>query len=206
MSSDGLANFASLMTIFAALGGVGAAWFGLFAWKAQSKWDVDTQTAQRILVLLYKHKDALAGVRNPFVWTGESDAAIAGKEVPGDKSRLRFFETASVYEKRWERVRLIRADLYPLILEGQAIWEREFIDLFKPIWNLENELAGIVRNYLDGMNPENDEDTRREYRKIRLGKRDVLHDSLAASDPFNLDYNCALTPVEDFLRRKLGRK
>lgn len=206
MSVDGFTNFVNTMTVLAAVGGVGAAWLGLFTWKAQSKWNVDNQVAHRILVLLYRHKDALGSVRNPALRSSEVDSALNGKEVPEDRNLKNHLESSAVYQRRWDKVREIRADIYPNLLEGQALWGKEFLDLFRPIWKLEAELAGVVRNYIDASDPSAEEETRREYSRILKGKRDILFDTLSDDDEFRGDHEKQLFPIENFLREKLGRR
>ena len=53
------------------------AWKGLGAWKQQLKGRADHELARRILVLLYKYRDAIDGGRNPAIWGHEM-------EVPED--------------------------------------------------------------------------------------------------------------------------
>ncbi|MEO6300860.1 MAG: hypothetical protein ABIV25_04580, partial [Paracoccaceae bacterium] len=199
-------NFANLVTILAASGGVVAAWIGLFTWKAQSKWDLDNQIAHKILVLLYRHKDSLSAVRYIAILRGETDDAVAGKDLPTDQRRRKFVEIASVYEKRWSKVGLIRSELYPLLLEGQALWGKSFNDMFNPLWVLERELVGVVRIFLAAIDPENSVEMQNEYSKIRREKRDILYEVAEPKDEFRSDYEEGLLPIEDYLRQKLGRK
>lgn len=194
--------------VVAIAAGIGAltAWTGLNAWQDQQKWTLDTQLAHRILVLIYRHKDALAGVRHPAIWTGETVDAVKGKELPDDRSHRRFIETASVYEKRWSKVSEIRAEIYSQLLEAQALWGDSFKDLLSPLWKLEVELLGVVRTYLDSMDPNSNEDMRRAVQEIHRKKRDILYDMLDETDEFRADYARQLIPIEATLRLKLGRK
>ena len=50
MSSDELANFASVITVLAALGGVVIAGLGLRTWKSQGIWHADNDLARRLLI------------------------------------------------------------------------------------------------------------------------------------------------------------
>lgn len=182
------------------------AWKGLSAWQDQQKWTLDTQLAHRILVLIYRHKDALAGVRHPAIWSGETVAAVKGKDLPDDRDHRRYFETASVYEKRWSKVAEIRAELYSQLLEAQALWGDSFKDLLEPLWKLEVELLGVVRTYLDSIDPTSHDERRRAASEIHRKKRDILYDMLDDSDEFRADYARELIVVETALRSKLGRK
>jgi|GEM_PF-1966518 len=194
--------------VVAAAAGLGAltAWKGLNAWQVQQKWSLDTQLAHRILVLIYRHKDALAGVRHPAIWSGETVDAVKGKELPNDRDHRRFIETAAVYEKRWSKVAEVRAELYSQMLEAQALWGDSFKDLLLPLWKLEVELLGVVRTYLDSMDRNSSADMRRAMSKIHREKRDILYDMHDETDEFRTDYARELVPIEATLRSKLGRK
>ncbi len=206
MSANGLENFANILTVLAALGGVVAAWFGLFTWKAQALWNDDSGVAKAILVLLYKHNDALKNVRHRAIWSDEIDEATKNQELPKDQRLRRFHETSAVYNARRKRVQAVRAELYPFIIEGQALWGNEFKGYFSNLWKLEHELANVVRLHLEQMDPDHDSQTRQELAQIRRKKRDLLYLTDEAKDDFIADYELALQPIEDVLRQKLGRK
>lgn len=206
MSANGLENFASVVTALAALFGVIAAWIGLFTWKAQALWNADAGIAKSILVLLFKHQDALKGVRFMAIWSGEIADSTKDQELPEDQRARRHSETSAVYKARWKRVQEVRAELYPLIIEGQALWGKDFKEQFSTLWKLESELANVVRLYLDQMNPDHDPDMKLELARIMRAKRDILYLTDETTDAFIKDYNDSLLPIEDFLRTKLGRK
>lgn len=206
MSAEVWSAIANCAVAIAAGIGAFTAWKGLSAWQDQQKWTLDTQLAHRILVLVYRHKDALAGVRHPAIWSGETVDAVKGKDLPDDRSQRRHIETTAVYEKRWSKVAEIRAELYSQLLEAQALWGDSFKDLLSPLWKLELELLGVVRTYLDAMDPNSSEEMRRAVQEIHRKKRDILYDMLDESDEFRADYSRELIPIEAALRQKLGRK
>jgi hypothetical protein len=204
--SEGVENFTNIITALAALGGVGIAGMGLSTWKAQAKWNTDSELAKSILVLLFKHIDSMKNVRFIAIWSDEIEEATKGKELPKDDRHRRFNEHVSVYQARWKKVQEIRSQLYPLIIEGQALWGVSFKDKFGDLWKLENELLNAVRLHLEQMNPSHDAQTQHEFYKIRKEKRDILYLTDEATDTHLADYMKALAPIEDYLRGKLGRK
>jgi hypothetical protein len=204
--SAGVENFTNVITVIAALGGVGIAGFGLFTWKTQATWNIDSNLAKSILVLLFKHNDALKNVRFFAITSGEIEEATKGMELPRDDRLRRYRQDAAVYQARWKKVQELRSELYPLVIEGQALWGMSFKDRFKPLWKLESELWNAVRLYIEQLNPDYTHETQREFAKMRREKRDVLYLADEDQDSFTTDYLNELRPIEDFLRQKLGRK
>ena len=206
MSGNGLENFANVVTVLAALGGVFIAWLGLNTWKAQSKWNLTADLARKILVLIYKHKDAMSGVRNPAIWSGETIEATAGKALPTNPDEKQFAEMVCVYERRWELIKSVRSELYPLLLEGNAIWGEGFPGRFKALWTHQGELRLVVEDHLESMNPRQAREWRDEARKRANEGRGILYDRLADTDEFSQQLDTARKPIEEFLRQWLGRK
>ncbi len=100
----------------------------------------------------------------------------------------------------------MRSELYPMIIEGQALWEISFKEKFSELWKLEYELFETVQFYLEQMNPSHDAETKREYCRMRKQKRDILYLTDERTDSHLADCICALRPIEDYLRGKLGRR
>ena len=110
-----------------------------------------------------------------------------------------------MYKKRLSKVSEVLSELYPLILEGQALWGRDFETLFKELWNLESELATNVRMYIYVLDPDVNDSSRRAHEEGMRKSRDILYDSFQTDDLFLADYSKHLRIIEDVLRIKLGR-
>ena len=100
-------------------------------------------------------RDAIANVRDPAIYSNETEAALVGVEVPKNEEEKRFFETAKVYERRLATVSEVRSQTYPLLVEVEAIWGKSERDLFETIWELERELYFFIKGYLRSINPNN---------------------------------------------------
>jgi hypothetical protein len=182
------------------------AWKGLNTWKEQAKWNNDAELAKSILVQLFKHIDAMKNVRFVAIWSGELEEAAKGIDLPKDDRQRRFSEDVAVYKARWKKVQEVRSELYPMIIEGQALWGLPFRDMFSELWKLENELLNAVQRHLEQINPSYDAETKREVHRIRKESRDILYLTDESTDSHLADYTSALGPIEDYLRGKLGRK
>jgi hypothetical protein len=184
------------------------AWKGLDAWKVQNTWAVDTDLARKLLVLVFRHKDVLAQVRHFAVFRSEADASVIGDAAPKTEDERRYLEIASAYEKRWEKLAEVRAEIYPLLLEAEAIWGKKARELFYPIWTLETELKVVIQTYLRATNPKESSEVREAASRSLSKKRDIMYDSFGDEDEedvFKKDYSLAMETIESFMRKKLGR-
>lgn len=200
-----LSTLANLLLAGAAIAASVAAFLGLNTWRKQLSWQADHELSRKTLILLYRLRDATFSLRHPAIWSSESDAAMEGIERPRREEEIRFLETTRVYEKRWEKITEVRSELYPLFLEGDAVWGVAYRDLRRPLLDLEIELRLVIQNYLRAIDPNRSEATRGAASKLLRKKRDIMYDTLDESDEFKRDYSCAFEPLEITLREKLGR-
>src|SRR5271154_4428182 len=89
------------------------AWSGLNTWKRQLKGTHDFELSRRLLLTLYKCRDALKSARNPLLQPGESDKDRNDWE-------------ASAYENRWKAVSEAMSELRAATLESEASWGEDF--------------------------------------------------------------------------------
>lgn len=205
MSENGLENFASVITVLAALGGIFVALAGLNTWRKQIEFSADSDLAKKILVLLYRHFDALSAIRGSQPVTVKIDRPDGIRILSEEESRLRFSAKAGNYLNGFVRVSEIRADIYPLLIEGQAFWGREFKDMFAGLWLLERELDLTVKLFLELSNPDISQDHKQALLPLLTSKRDILFTVSDETDIFAKDYLEELAKIEDVLRKKLGR-
>ena len=198
--------FGTLLAGSAACFGAFIAFKGLSSWRDQRSWEADSELARKILILLYRHRDAISHVRNPAIWVDESEAVLTEEDKKEDRDFQRYLGTAKVYEKRWEKITSVRSELYPLLLEADAIWQGEAKDMMMPLHELEVELKITVQRYLRATNPRITEETRRHAEKRLNQKRDVLYEDYSPDDEFKTDYQTRLESIERFLQSKMVAK
>ena len=95
---------------------------GLTTWKRQLSGNSEYELSRRILVTLYKYRDAINGVRNPFIWNYEMPTPPEDQLKKMTPLQVSFFGTQKAYEARWESVQIERRNLYVHLLEAEAIW------------------------------------------------------------------------------------
>jgi len=146
----------AILTI-AALVGAWVAWRGLHTWREQLTGQTEYELAKRLLRDLYRYRDAIAAVRNPFMSAGEmaEDIPLEDELVPTPEWHHE--GTTRAYQRRWEKVTAVRADLYPELLEAEVVWGSSINELFSPLILLENELYFAIEDQLavskPGVNP-----------------------------------------------------
>ncbi|MNP01034.1 hypothetical protein D3C76_928360 [compost metagenome] len=197
--------FSVLGTVVSAIGVGLAAWVGfsgLATWRRQNKGTSDHDLSRRLLMDLYRLRDAIGHARNPVIFGG-----VGGDEDQAQGLnflQLSYRNTVRSYEKRFSLIDEVRVRLNTSLLESEAVWDEEVKSRFSPIFKLQHELFLNVRAYLITINPDEDDERVRVYQKILRERRDVLYEfPLEGEDVFKVELDAALSHVEDYLRPKL---
>lgn len=195
--TDFAVAFASLIAAWVAVS-------GLSAWRHQLKGKTEYDLAKRILLGLFRYRDAIHGVRNPVMWGNEKPSPPEEKRQHMTRDEIEYYGTEQAYQKRWDRVTEQRASLYPELLEAEVIWGTELDERIKKINRLQGELKNAVRRHLELQDPKIDERKKDAIEKYHNKKRDILYDeSFEESDEFSKDMLSEIQSIEEFLKPKL---
>jgi len=175
---------------------------GLNAWKIKLKGQSDYDLSRRLLITLFKYRDAIHGVRSPAIWNYEMPNPPVDEVRNMSDSQISYYQTSRVYKTRWEKVQNERINLYPDLLESEAVWGIELKSYFIELFKLENELLTNLQTFLELKNPDrpHDKDTFLYHMK---GIGPIIHDSLNDDDNFNKNLKAEIEKVENFLKPKL---
>ena len=195
---DALADAATVFGVVAA-SAVGIA--GLRVWRHQLFAAQENDIARRGLTSLYKLRNAIRAVRNPYIADFEM-ALEPGKEVTSFVDATSF-GTIQAYNNRFQNVWQARTEIDALMLEAEVIWGDSLSDLYSKLFSLQHQLYTYLDVYCKAINPDITEDMRIRYAQIRDANTDVLYEG--KDDPFTQDLNSAISTVEDFYRSKLVR-
>lgn len=105
----------------AAITGAVVAVKGLGTWQRQLKGQSEYELSRRILVSVFKYRDAINGVRNPVMWAYEMPSPPEEEAVKMSREQIRFYGTSKAYQARWDKVQTEKASLYADLLEAEAI-------------------------------------------------------------------------------------
>jgi len=106
----------------AAIAGAVVAVKGLGTWKRQLRGQSEYELSRRILVTLFKYRDAIAGVRHPAMWAYEMPIPSEDESKNKSREHVKFYGTSKAYQARWDKVQTERTSLYADLLEAEAIW------------------------------------------------------------------------------------
>jgi hypothetical protein len=188
----------------AAITGAIVAVKGLGTWKRQLKGQFEYELSRRILVTLFKYRDAVAGVRHPAMWGYEMPKPPADEMENMSDADIHYYGTSKAYQARWDRVQAERTSLYADLLQSEALWGLALKDLFKSLFSLEHELMVTIQSYLSMTNPAVSEIEREAHRNISEKRRDVMYDDQSEKgDSFRQEFQSAIEEIERYLKPKL---
>jgi hypothetical protein len=180
---------------------------GLDTWRRQLKGHSEYELSRRILVTLFKYRDAVNDVRHPAMWNYEIPKPSDEEKESMDAGQIRFYGTSKAYQARWEKVQDERTSLYADLLEAEAIWGDDLNNHFKDVFGLQHELFTNIRLYLELINPEVPEHSKEAIRKVDENKRDIMYDNLGEEpDEFKSDLITAIKKIEVYLKPKLNQE
>lgn len=196
-----------LVILGAAITGAVVAVKGLSTWQQQLKGQSEYDLSRRILVTLFKYRDAINGVRHPAMWGHEMPSPPEEEAKTMSYEKVRHYGTSKGYQARWDKVQEQRTALYADLLEAEAIWGSELQTLFKVVFDLEHELFTRIRHYLELINPDTHQGTKDAITKIDAEARDIMYDiSGDEPDEYKQDMLNAIEPIEAYLKPKLNHE
>lgn len=188
MLYNGVMNFEVIQEVILTLTPVVAiiiALAGLNTWRRSLKGSYDFELSRRLLLSIYKSRDALRAARNSFLQIGEAEKHRSDWE-------------ASAYERRWATVVEAMTELRAAILESEVSWGEDFKKETKGLHVLMVRLSMSIRHYLASMDKSpgsrlfNDNDE-----KVLWGDDD---------DEYDLELSEVIRKFEQKIKPKIGRK
>jgi uncharacterized membrane protein YccC len=189
-----------IVTIAATIVAAGVAVRGYQTWKKQLHWKTQYELAQRLAKATYKARDALASVRNPFIDEREQQQAMKEANIEGSptESKETFIRSQrAIYQKRWQKVVDVFAEIDTIRLEAEAIWGQAAKENLIPLTECASTLLNTIRIQLGRMeHPEilaSDQTHRRERQIIYVGPDEK-------DNFFSDEITQAVRRIENFLR------
>lgn len=177
---------------------------GLNTWQRQLKGKSEYDLSRRLLVSLFKYRDAIDGVRHPVMWAYEMPFPPKEEADKLSRDQIRFYGTSKAYQERWDKVQKERTNIYADILEAEALWGNDLKELFKILFDLQYELLINVRHYLELIDPDVSQAKKEAVERIRKDKRDIMYDeSSDEEDGYKKDFKKGIEDIEKYLKPKL---
>jgi hypothetical protein len=195
---DVVAIISSLVVIYVGLS-------GLRTWKKQLKGNTEYEHARKLLKVVFKIREAIQHVRNPFISASESSWALdeAGVDLKGlsqtDPEFSRKINRA-VYSKRWEKVLDANNELDVEVFEAEAIWGKELIVAVDPLRKSIRELHWGIEMLLK----------KGDIRDPKINERTdkIIYDFRSLDDEtndnhFSKSLKVAIDGIESFIKPKM---
>ena len=177
---------------------------GLSTWQRQLKGQSEYDLSRRILVSLFKYRDAINRVRHPAMRAYEMPTPPDDEAKDMSREKLEFYGTSKAYQARWDKVQNERTKLYTDLLEAEALWGSELNNLFKVVFDLEHELFTSIRHYIELLNPDTHEASKEAIRNIDKNRRDIMYDDLSEEgDEYKNDFKEGVENIEKYLKPRL---
>ena len=114
-------------TAFFAYKGASYAYKGLSIWREQHSGKIESDLATRLLVSIYKYRDAVNDYANPFI----HPLLVPPEYAPNISEQYRPFQVRMNLEKeRYEKVDSARQEIYADLLISEALWGKELQVIF----------------------------------------------------------------------------
>jgi len=175
----------NLATIIATIIASYVAITGLDAWRKQLKGKTDYELARRYLRAIYKIRESIKEVRNPFISIEEIFIALSESGLSEEEHSNSRKSNRAVYSKRWKKVMESKNELDIELLEAEVSWGKNSTIISKDLNDLIRKLYVGIKMFL-------------EYPENRLD-RDILYD-IGEEDIFNKEVDTAIQKIENYLK------
>lgn len=206
LTKDVFAIFGTVIGAVISAVTVGAAIYfgraGLHTWRKQLKGSADHDLARRLLIELYKLRDAIQRARSPGIFSFES-TPFEGEVASTDPKQASYDNSARAYRRRLAAMDSARNPLLATMLEAEAVWGGKLKELMEHVFKLEREFVIYVRLYLLSINPERTVQSSLSHQQLEDGRRNVLYDLFGPEDAYWEEMVKALDCVEKHLRARL---
>lgn len=197
--------------VLAAVGITGAvvAVRGLRTWNRQLKGGVEYELTRRLLKHTYEMREAIRGLRNPFMSAAEMPVPPETERSKMSRDEVTHYGSVHGYERRWEPVTKARNELRAALLEAEVLWGSSIHATFEPLFKLQAEMFSYLQTDLRATDPKQSEAKKAALDKSLEKRRKVLYDlsdvNQPDSDPFSKDVENAIGGIEGFLKPHLKK-
>ena len=126
---------------------------GLDTWRRQLRGNTEYQLAKSLLTSVYELREAIAGVRNPFMQYSREPDLPADKLKDLSQREREWHALAQAYQRRWEPVPTAKAKLDANLLEAEVVWGAAIRTKVQPLNQLIGELLFALQDHLEARNP-----------------------------------------------------
>ncbi len=186
-----------LLVSFGAGIGTIIAIIGLRTWRKQIAGKAEYETARRLLKNVYKLREAIAMVRNPFMFPEEMvDKSSNNNQQSGNHNE----GVKVAYKNRWEKVIEANSEASADLLEAEVLWGNDIREKYKQIAKIVGELFSVIKLYIISLEPNSGLKFKQDDGKILYSMGDD------DKDEFFKKLQKSIKGIEDILKPHLNRR
>ena len=176
---------------------------GLTTWKKQIKGKTEYELARRLLRAVYKTRDAIQYVRNPYASSSENFVAMKEANLDLDPFDPGFHQESqfALYKFRWNEVQKAMIELDLEAFEAEVLWGKEIKDLIVPLRKQVNVLRNNIDRYLSNLKKPSghllSEDVVKEIDQVIYSFEDLTDPN--SENPYNKQTAKVISEIEEFL-------
>lgn len=96
-----------------------AAWRGLYVWREENKGKTDFDVARRLLISVFRLRDAIKEARNPWIDASEFPPDYRSQSATNQQQGEAWVH---VFKGRWTPIREAASEMRALTVEAEALW------------------------------------------------------------------------------------
>ena len=177
------------------------AYKGLSIWKEQHSGKIESDLATRLLVSIYKYRDAIFDYANPFtlIQIPQKDTPNLSKEYRATKVR------ENLENDRHDKVVSTRQEIYADILASEALWGKEMQVIFEGMQLIEKQLKIESDEYMKKLQNHLIEITKMSKSKKPMTKQEMgqIWDEIQPNEATSKELKKLVKKAEDYLRPKI---
>jgi hypothetical protein len=199
----------NIISALAAVAVVLIAYKGLSTWKEQLKGNVEFEIGRKLLRSLYRVRDAVGYVRNPFASASEIGAALkeAGFEVSFRDEDYHWKSQQALYMMRWKMALDAFTELDLASFEAEVLWGKDITEKLERLRRLLHKLNITIVTYIrDLQTPRRHDPSEEEI----MESDDILYAKGGATEEgysrskYTAEFSDAINQIEDFIRPRLN--
>lgn len=175
---------------------------GLNTWKRQISGQANHSLSKNLLVSLFKYRDAIESVRNPFMTITSDSLPEESKRLTMNANEIHFYSICKIYNLRWQNVSEIQSQVYANLTEAEAIWGNELSAMWKTVRGKVIELQISLDEYLDSKNPKSAYSEKEISLEEHKRTRAIIYGG-GSNDAFKTEFESELEQMVFYIRTKL---
>lgn len=176
---------------------------GLKTWRRQLTATANAEVSRTLLRTVYRVRNGVSIVRNPFTPSGESASAFRELEIANAATEALDFPwkvDSSIYQVHLNKLEESVSEMRSAMIEAEVLWGAETEALLEPLFQKVSQLRAAITVYLHSLK----DDSRRMTVPEQEELYKILYDvgGKNVPDQFMKELNEAVKRIEDSLRKR----